>query len=150
MAQTAARFVHDLEERVEDANVGYVGIGKPRRPPGEIYAIALAMIAFLVVPWWVFLNGSGEGPGMFGVATVFSVIAFGLASILVVMALRGRRRSGLSKARPPPSMAALDKPIPVSEYGALPLRQALVQILVVPVGVGLAFVAMAVVDVVVL
>lgn len=115
-----------------------------RRLPATIYKIAFSLIAFLIVPWWIFLGGpeNAQGPGMFGVALVFSIIALGFATVAVVLALSGRRRNGLGAARSKTDPSA---PVQVSE-GTLSRREATTQVLIVPTAVAAAFILLAVVD----
>lgn len=118
--------------------------GASQRPPAVIYKIAFALIAFLIVPWWIFLGGpeNAQGPGMFGVAVTFSVIALGFATVAVVLALKGRRQNGLGAAR---SASDPSAPVPVSE-GMLSRRETTMQVLLVPTAVAVAFVLLAMVD----
>lgn len=118
-----------------------------QRPPAVIYKLALALVAFLIVPWWIFLGGpeNAQGPGMFGVAVTFTVIALGFAITVVVQALNGRRRSGLGAVGDGRDVSDSSTPVPVSE-GMLSRREATTQVLLVPTAVAVAFILLAMVD----
>jgi hypothetical protein len=109
------------------------------RPPSAVVGTMLALVIWLIVPWWVILGPSPGGAMTFAVCVAFSVIAFGIVAISATRAVRARRRPG----RGDESLGATRLK---TFTGPLPLRHAALQLLTIPAAVALGFTAIALVD----
>lgn len=120
--------------------------GARRRIPWSVFKTATWLVVWLAVPWWAILGtpGRGEGAGMFAVALAFSVIAFGIAAIVVVRALHAR---GRATGTPLSLKTMLPERVQV-DGGALPMRQAAMQVLLVPAAIAIGFTLLALVEVI--
>lgn len=119
-----------------------------RQIPPSAFAIVATFAGGLVLSWWMILGApeSGEGPGLFAVCVVFSVIVFGLVALCA--ALTGRA-GGRDPAAPAPRSLKDALPARVDTFtGTLSRRHAAAQILLIPVAIAVGFALLAIVDVV--
>lgn len=110
------------------------------RPPRRVFTIALMLLIWLAVPWGLVLATSLRGELVWVVCVVFTTIAFGICGIIVVQVLRGetgRRRKG-----------AGDGGWLATYNGRLPMKAAVLQILLIPGSVAVGFTVLAVIDVI--
>ena len=113
------------------------------RPPARLFAIASALVAAQVIPWWLLLGASERGALLFAVCVVFTAIAFGLAALCVVQALRTRH--GRRDSAAVPDAAITGDELLKTGSGRLPMWAASVQILLVPAALALGFTLLALV-----
>lgn len=108
--------------------------------PAAVYRIALVLIAwFLLVEAVAYSRGAYE-PVVVGVCLVFTLVAFGLPSLIGAF-----RRPGAARRHPPGLRAWLRRRVQTAS-GPLEGGAALVQILLIPVSVALGFTAISLVE----
>jgi type VI protein secretion system component VasK len=113
------------------------------RPSSRIYLAALALLAWLAVPWWLILGPTPQGDLVFAVCLLFTVIAFGVAAICVMKALRTRDAAAARET----DESSGDQPLD-THTGSLPMRSAALQILLIPASIALGFTLIALVEVI--
>lgn len=111
-----------------------------KRPPKSVFLAAIILVVCLVVPWWLLLERSGYGHLVFAVCVIFTLIAFGIAVICTIRALRDGPGG--------PFVGASGKWLS-TWTGRLPMRDAILQILLIPGSLAIGFIALAFVDVIV-
>ena len=116
------------------------------RPPQSVFAIAIALAIWLIVPWFLILGTTAQGGYVFGVCLVFSTIAFGICAIAVALSRRRRSRTGVGAAMDGDRLAPRQL---ATLTGRLPMGAAALQILLIPGSVALGFMLLALVDVLV-
>lgn len=114
------------------------------RPHARVYWVAIALLCWLAVPWWMFLGTSIEGDIVFGVCVTFSLIAFGTAITCISRALHTRDPGSTEESR------TIGRPTPGTrlriQTGTVPMHEAGLQILLIPAAVALGFTLLAIVE----
>jgi hypothetical protein len=105
------------------------------RMPRGVWLAALGLTAWLIVPWTLILATDLQGLYILAVVVLFTVIAFGLATLCVLRNLHTRRGSGVDGRR----IGILT--------GILPVKAAATQLLLIPTAVAVGFTLIALVDV---
>jgi hypothetical protein len=105
------------------------------RMPRGVWLTALGLTAWLVVPWSLILATDLQGIYILGVVVLFTVIAFGTATICALRNVHSRRSGGTDKRR----IGILT--------GILPLNAAATQLLLVPAAVAVGFTLIALINV---
>jgi hypothetical protein len=112
-------------------------LDQPReRMPRGIWLGALALTAWLIVPWALILATNLQGIYILAVVVLFTVIAFGTATICALRNVHSRGGGGTDGRR----IGILT--------GILPLNAAATQLLLVPAAVAVGFTLIALVNVV--
>src|SRR5262245_11582765 len=118
-------------------HIGNREFGEPReRMPRGVWLAALGLTAWLIVPWGLILATNLQGVYILAVVVLFSVIAFGTATICALRNVHVR-----------PSTGTHDRRVGILT-GILPLNAAATQLLLVPAAVALGFTLIALVNVV--
>lgn len=108
--------------------------------PAAVYRIALVLVAWILLVEAVAYGRGTYQPVVVGVCVVFTVIAFGLPSLMA-----GLRRPDAPGAGPPGLRAWLRQRVQTAS-GPLTGRGALIQILLIPFSVALGFTAISLVE----
>lgn len=111
-----------------------------KNPPMRVVVWAAVLLLWLILAAWLGYTTGVYEVMIFGVCTVFAVVALGLPALMLWI---GRRRPGPRPSRAPGWSDTEDVETQAGRLGA---RQAAVQILLVPGSLALGFSAIALVE----
>jgi len=109
--------------------------------PGTVYRIALLLVAWYLLVEAVVYGGGTYEPVVIGVCLLLTLMAFALPGAIAAL-----RRSAAPRAGPPRLGAWLRQRVQTAS-GPLEGREALIQILLIPVSVALGFTLISLVEI---